>query len=120
LYRINLPFIGIAIPLLIAFLRLNYKTGSFAEKLRRIDWFGTVLFIASTTGFLIPISWGGVMYAWNSWRTLVPLIICGVGLIAFVIYEEWISRKGYEPMIRLAIFKTRTAAVTYLATFLRK
>jgi len=79
-----------------------------------------VLFIGATTGFLIPISWGGVMYAWNSWRTLVPLIVCGVGLIAFVIYEEWITRKGYEPMIRLAVFKTRTAAVTYLATFLRK
>lgn len=79
-----------------------------------------VLFIAATTGFLIPITWGGVMYPWNHWRTLVPLIVCGVGLIVFVIYEEWITRKGYEPMIRLSVFKNRTAAVTYFGTFIRK
>jgi Fungal trichothecene efflux pump (TRI12) len=116
----HVQFIGVAIPLITFFLRLNYRTGAFAEKLRRVDWIGMVLFIASATGFLIPISWGGVMYPWSSWRTLVPLIVCGVGLIAFVVYEEWLSRKGGEPLIRFGPLKTRTGAVTYLGTFLRK
>jgi MFS family permease len=59
--KINLPFLGIGIPLIILFLKLHFKATSFATKLRRIDWVGLVLFIASTTGFLIPITWGGVM-----------------------------------------------------------
>ena len=72
-----------------------------------------MLFIGSTTSFLIPITWGGVSYAWSSWRTLVPLVIGAVGLAAFVIFEEWFAK---EPLIRLNVFKTRTAAASYFQT----
>lgn len=117
IFWINLPFIGVGVVLITAFLTLNYKTGSFLYKLGRVDWVGTVVFVAATTGFLIPISWGGVMYAWDSWRTLVPLILCGVALVGFVFYEEYVPA---EPLIRSSVFKNRTAAVTYLGTFIRK
>jgi hypothetical protein len=41
------------------FLKLQHtKSAPFVEQLKRIDWFGSVLFIASTTSVLIPISWG--------------------------------------------------------------
>ena len=53
------------------------------------------------------------MYAWDSWRTLVPLIIGGVGLIAFVIWEEYGAQ---EPLIRTIVFKNRTAAASYFMT----
>jgi hypothetical protein len=104
--------------LVIAFLKLNYQTSAFVAKLRRVDWIGTILFIAATTGLLIPLTWGGVIYEWSSWRTLVPLIICAFGLVGFVVYEEWLERSGGEPVIRLEVMKNRTAAVTYLGTFI--
>lgn len=95
------------------FLQLNYQTGDFLAKLRRVDWIGMVLFLASATGFLIPITWGGVQYPWDSWRTLVPLIVSGAGLILFVVHQElWAP----EPLIRTSVFKNTTAAVTYLET----
>jgi hypothetical protein len=72
-----------------------------------------VLFLGSTTGFLIPITWGGVQYAWDSWRTLVPLLVSGAGLVAFVLHQEFIAT---EPLVRTSVFKTRTAAVTYIGT----
>lgn len=78
-----------------------------------MDWLGSVLFIGSTTSFLIPITWGGVSYAWNSWRTLVPLIIGVVGLVFFVVYEEKFAK---EPLIRMDVFKNRTAAASYFET----
>lgn len=78
-----------------------------------MDWFGSFLFIASTTSFLIPITWGGVSYAWTSWRTLVPLCLGIAGLITFVAYEEVVAA---EPLIRLVIFKNRTSAVSYIST----
>ena len=43
----------------------------------------------------------------------MPLIIGVAGLIGFVLYEEFVPR---EPLIRLSIFKNRTAAVTYTGT----
>lgn len=94
---------------------LAFRVSSLADKLRRVDWIGTVLFIGSTTSFLIPITWGGVSYAWDSWRVLVPLIIGIVGLVVFVVFEEYVAK---EPLIRLDVFKNRTAAASYFETTL--
>ena len=95
------------------FLKLNQKHGSFLAKLREIDWFGMVLFLASTTGFLIPVTWGGVQYAWDSWRTLVPLIVCAAGIIAFIVYIEFYAS---NPIIRTSVFKNTSAAILYAST----
>lgn len=38
-------------------------------------------------------------------------------MVAFVVYEEYIPA---EPMIRSVVFKNRTAAATYFATFIRE
>ena len=53
------------------------------------------------------------MYAWDSWRTLVPLILGAAGLIAFVLYKAFVAQ---EPLIRLVIFNNRTAIVNYFGT----
>lgn len=92
---------------------LAFKVSSLADKLRRVDWIGSVLFIGSTTSLLIPITWGGVSYAWTSWRVLAPLVIGIVGLAVFVVFEENVAK---EPLIRLDVFKNRTAAASYLET----
>ncbi|KAL8697132.1 MAG: hypothetical protein Q9224_002454 [Gallowayella concinna] len=113
IFWINLPFIAIAFVFVPLFLRLAFKPTSFAAQLARVDWFGSFLFIASTTSFLIPITWGGVSYPWTSWHTLVPLCLGIAGLISFVAYEELVAT---EPLIRMVIFKNRTAAVSYIET----
>lgn len=115
IFWINLPFIGLALVLVPLTLILAFKVSSLADKLRRVDWIGSVLFIGSTTSFLIPITWGGVSYAWDSWRVLAPLIIGIVGLAVFVVFEEYVAK---EPLIRLDVFKNRTAAASYFETTL--
>ncbi|KAL8994387.1 MAG: hypothetical protein Q9169_005622 [Polycauliona sp. 2 TL-2023] len=115
IFWINLPFIAVAFVFVPLFLKLAFKPTSLTAQLARVDWFGSFLFIASTTSFLIPITWGGVSYAWTSWHTLVPLCLGIAGLISFIAYEEVVAT---EPLIRLVIFKNRTAAVSYSATVL--
>ncbi|KFY85246.1 hypothetical protein V500_08595 [Pseudogymnoascus sp. VKM F-4518 (FW-2643)] len=92
--------------------------GGFSEKvswskLLRIDYAGTILFIGSSTSFLIPVTWGGVMYSWDSVQTLVPMIFGAVGLIVFPFYERSVSA---DPMMPMSIFKSRTAVVNYVGT----
>lgn len=101
--------------LITLFLKLNQKHGSFLTKLREVDWVGMVLFLASTTGFLIPVTWGGVQYPWDSWRTLVPLIVCAAGLVAFVTHQEYIAP---NPLIRTSVFKNMSAAILFTTTIL--
>lgn len=115
IFWINLPFVGIAFLLTALFLHLSHRIETLAAKLKRVDWIGMVLFIANATGLLIALSWGGVMYAWDSWHTLVPLILCGVGFVPFVLWEIY---GATEPLMRLSLFKIRTTSLTYLITFL--
>jgi MFS family permease len=93
------------------FLSLNFVPNSLCDKLRRVDYVGTLLFVGSTTSFLVPLSWGGVMYDWDSWRTLVPLIIGVTGLVVFSVYEY---RVASDPIIPLVIFQNRTVTVSLL------
>ncbi len=59
IFWINLPFIGVAFVLVPLFLKLNFKPSRFSEQLKRVDWIGSVIFIGSTTSFLIPLTWVG-------------------------------------------------------------
>lgn len=111
IFYINLPFIGLSYVMVPLFLRLSLPKGRLAEKLRRIDWTGSVLFVGSTTSFLIPLTWGGVMYDWTSWRTLVPLIVGIVGLVVFGVYERLVPA---EPLLPASLFSNRTIILGYL------
>ena len=57
LFYINLPFIGVAFVFVPLFLKLNFVPNHWLVQLRRVDWIGSFLFVASTTSFLIPVTW---------------------------------------------------------------
>jgi len=97
------------------FLRIsqNHVYGSFADKVHKLDWVGTVLFLISITGFLIPISRGGLECPWSSWRTLVPLCVYSAGIIAFVIHQEYLAT---NPLVCTDVFKNRSAAIVFTLT----
>ena len=113
IFWINLPFCGLGFLTLPFFLRLSHPPGRLPNKLLLFDWIGAFLLTASTTSFLMPVSWGGVMFAWSSPRTLVPLILGICGFFVFVLYEIYVIK---TPLIPLSIFGSRTAAVNYFGT----
>lgn len=111
---INLPLLGVAFPLLAFFLRLRSLGSSFDAKLERLDWNGMLLLTIGCTVFVLPLSWADALYPWDSYQTLVPLLL-GVAVIAlFVFYET----KPEAPVIPLRIFRSRTAAVTLCGAFI--
>ncbi|THC88980.1 hypothetical protein EYZ11_011579 [Aspergillus tanneri] len=55
------------------------------------------------------------MYSWSSWHTVVPLVVGAVGIVVFGFYEKHVA---VEPIVRLSIFKTCTAIISYLGTIL--
>ncbi|KAL4862189.1 hypothetical protein BDV12DRAFT_179117 [Aspergillus spectabilis] len=116
IFYINFPFIGIGLIAIILFLKLNIIPTSLAEKLRQIDYIGTIIFVGSLSSFLIPLTWGGIVYSWSSWRTLVPLLIGVAGLAVFAIYE---ARFATDPIIPPKIFQNRTASVSFAGSFLQ-
>ena len=94
------------------FLRLRRPPGAIIQKLGRVDWVGSILFVASTTSFLIPITWGGVQYSWSSWNTLVPLFVGIAGVVGWVVYEIYIPS---EPITPIRLFKSYNMAYSLFA-----
>ncbi|OKO99615.1 hypothetical protein PENSUB_8268 [Penicillium subrubescens] len=110
IFYINFPFIGIGAILLAFSGGFLTAQGAFTVQVRKIDFVGIALFLPSSASFLIPLTWGGVLYSWDSWHSLAPLIIGAVGLCVFAIYEWRIARL---PMIPPAIFQNRTALISF-------
>ncbi len=54
------------------------------------------------------------MFDWNSWHTVVPMVLGVVGLSGFLAYSKYFSK---EPLIRGSIFSESTAKVGYFGTF---
>lgn len=111
---INLPLLGVAIVLIPPFLTLQSIKQSTKAKLRQLDWIGMPTFITGMTSFMLSITWGGVLFSWTSWKTLLPLILGIMVLLAFTAYES----QPVEPMIPYRIFVNRTGAIALSSSFL--
>ncbi|KAJ5333853.1 uncharacterized protein N7506_007636 [Penicillium brevicompactum] len=110
IFYLNFPLIAIGTALVAWSSKFQSNKISCRDQIRKIDFWGILLFIPSTTSFLVPLTWGGVLYSWNSWHTVAPLVIGAVGLCLFAVYE---SRFAKNPMIPPAIFQNRTSLIAF-------
>ncbi|KAJ7139639.1 major facilitator superfamily domain-containing protein [Mycena epipterygia] len=115
LFYLNIPLctlIGLAIWFL-----LNLKTphDTLKEKVRRIDWIGNFIIVASTASAVIGLTWGGVAFPWTSFRVLLPLCLGFSGMAGFIFYE-----KSYpaEPTVPHFLLTNRTTLSGYIQTLL--
>ena len=115
---VAIGFLGV-----ILFLTQSLKERSFAQKLREIDYLGSFIFVSSATSFLIPLSWGGVMFPWTSWHTLVPLLLGLFGIFLFIYHQIYFSPSSRSSgprntLLPMKMFLNRSTSITYLITFL--
>ncbi|KAK1749646.1 MFS general substrate transporter [Echria macrotheca] len=112
---VNVPICVVGLTLVVFFLKLRERAEGFRQRLARLDWVGMGLFALGTTAVALPLSWAGAMYKWADWRTVVPLLV-GVALLAgFVVYEG--SQRVYEPVLPHRLFRSTTAVVSFLGSF---
>ncbi|KAJ5081048.1 hypothetical protein N7456_013286 [Penicillium angulare] len=101
IFYINFPFIGVGTVFVVAFLNLKVLPGSLLEKIRQIDYIGTVLFVGSLSSFLIPLTWG-----WHILR------------LGFMAHSRS-THHWRDPIIPPAIFLNRTATVSFIGSTLQ-
>ncbi|KAI1148949.1 major facilitator superfamily domain-containing protein [Nemania diffusa] len=116
-FYINLPIGGAALVVLYLALHVKYnKEMTLAKKIRRVDFVGNLLLIASTVSTLYALATAGTQYGWGSWHILVPLVLGLFGFSLFIAFEKW----GFsaEPVMPLHLFATRTSIIVSINTFL--
>jgi MFS family permease len=116
-FYINFPFCAVGfVAAWFAFRRLKLQgQPSFPRGVVQIDWIGSMLFIAGTSSFLIGLTWGGIQYNWESYQTLLPMIL-GIFLVVISIaYEGYVPR---SPFLKLSVWASRSAYLTYILTLI--
>ncbi|EXJ96517.1 hypothetical protein A1O1_01643 [Capronia coronata CBS 617.96] len=97
------------------FLPLKHQKGGHVEKIKKIDYGGVILNIASTLLVLVPLSGGGVTYSWKS-AFLISTLTIGVLLgVLFVLYE-W--KLATLPIMPLRLYKAPHCSALYAQSFL--
>ncbi|OTA89148.1 hypothetical protein M434DRAFT_374057 [Hypoxylon sp. CO27-5] len=118
IFYLNLPIGGLSLVILTIFLRVNYNDHTtFSKKLRRIDFLGNSVLVASTIAVLYALAYAGANYGWSSWHILVPLL---VGFFGFFIFGYTQSGRfaAAEPVMPPRLFKHRTSLIVSINTFI--
>lgn len=116
-FYINLPIGALTMASLFLFLRVKWsRDGDMWVRLKRIDYIGNLVLIASTVSVLLALTWADVVYPWDSPHILVPLLmgLAGFGLFVYIESLPFIV----EPVVPLRLFGSRTAVIVYVNTFL--
>ncbi|KAI8367779.1 major facilitator superfamily domain-containing protein [Blakeslea trispora] len=110
-FYINLPIGAVALVILFFYLHMPVPKGDFKDKLKRIDYAGTLTVLAFATLFLLAMNFGGQTFPWKSAAVIVPLVLTGllVGLLVFI------QTKVAEPLMPPRLFRNQSV-VSVLAT----
>ncbi|KAL4732085.1 hypothetical protein ACLX1H_001093 [Fusarium chlamydosporum] len=63
--------------------RENAPVLTLREKLKRVDFLGTLLAVPAVTCLLMALQWGGTKFGWGSWQIILPLVFCAFLFTAF-------------------------------------
>lgn len=119
IFYLNLPIGGASFLVLFLFLQVNYQNHmTFAQKVRRIDFVGNAVLVASTVSVLYALAYAGTSYSWGSWHILVPLLVGFLGLVLFGFTQASSRFAAAEPVIPPRLFKHRTSVIVSINTFI--
>ncbi|KAJ5143516.1 Major facilitator superfamily domain general substrate transporter [Penicillium bovifimosum] len=118
-FYINLPLCAASLVLLVLFLRVTHPPGSGTawQQLKRVDLVGNAILTTAVISILLALTWAGTLYAWSSWRVLLPLILGLAGL--FLFYCHQVSRFCAEPSIPIQLFSSATGMCALWIAFLQ-
>ena len=109
-FYVNLP-LGLTA---LAGLRLRLPAPDAEHAPQPLDVIGAVLLATATSSLMLACIWGGDRYAWGS-APIVGLLAAAVLLGGALVARE---RRAADPVVPLALLRTRTVAVVSVGLFL--
>ncbi|KAF9909698.1 hypothetical protein EC991_008177 [Linnemannia zychae] len=113
-FWINLPIGAISTIFIALNLDLPTPKGSFSDKIKRVDFYGSFLLLVAVMLLLLPLSWGGDKYEWDA-GIVIGLLVAGFVVAVIFVLVEW--KLPREPILPIHLFKIRNIKATYGALF---
>jgi EmrB/QacA subfamily drug resistance transporter len=95
IFWINVPLGIVALGMLLP----NMKKIPVFHRMRKVDWTGGVLLMASALVFMLVLTWGGTKYTWAS-PTILAMLVAATILAAVFI---WHALRTAEPFLPLQL-----------------
>ncbi|KAJ2488308.1 hypothetical protein IWW37_004926 [Coemansia sp. RSA 2050] len=110
-FWINVPICLIAAAIVLSIMHLPVPGGTLRDKLRRIDFGGSLLSLLAIVFILLALSWGGRDYDWGSAAVVCCLMFGTLISLLFIVYE---NRVPLEPIVPLHLLRTRNVALAFI------
>ncbi|KIW12779.1 hypothetical protein PV08_07966 [Exophiala spinifera] len=79
------------------------------QEVKSLDYGGVLLYFAGLILVLLGFTWAGGLYPWHSARVVASLVIGGLLLVAFGVYETYMPLR--QPLLPVRLFKIRNIVV---------
>ncbi|KAG5663338.1 hypothetical protein KAF25_001274 [Fusarium avenaceum] len=105
----TIPFLGVS--LIGAMFLLGYDQDQHnCSLIKNLDWIGLLLYIISSISLVLPLTWGGSRFPWESTQIIILLGISVLGFMALGVYE----RSTKRPMFPRSMFKEKSTIVQFV------
>ena len=87
---------------------------SISERIVEVDFVGTVLLAGTYLAGLMAISFGGVLYAWDSGRIIALFVVAGVLITIFLLQQTWsVATRPEHRAFPLHFFRNPTLVIVF-------
>jgi len=89
----------------------------YGKRAAKIDWIGIDLSVAAFICLIMAISFGGVLYAWNSSQTIALFVVAGVLWLIFAVQQRFaILTTIGDRVFPAHLLKNKEAILLFLTT----
>jgi hypothetical protein len=82
------------------------------EFVKHFDYIGTLIITAGLMLFIMGISWGASLYPWKSAQVISTMVIGGILIIVFFVWEIYGNLR--EPLLPISLFANRDWYISVL------
>ncbi|GJJ67942.1 hypothetical protein EMPS_00288 [Entomortierella parvispora] len=107
-FYINLPLCALAISLISYFHRIPFERANLRSQLAQVDYLGVLFIIATVVCLLLPLTWGGTTYPWNS-AVIISLFCVFIVLMVMMVIVE--NKAKENAVIPIALLSNRDVAL---------
>lgn len=91
------------------------SSSTIKDRFKNIDWVGMILLAGASTALIMGICFGGVVYQWNSARTIALFVVALVCFLAFGV-QQGMSLLTKNPIFPIEMMKN----VSVIAIFVNE
>ncbi|KAF9434551.1 hypothetical protein BGZ76_007811 [Entomortierella beljakovae] len=113
-FYLNLPIGAVSTAAMVLILKLPSVQGTHREKLKRIDFLGSITIVIGIVCVLLSTNWGGNEYAWNSAPVIAVYCVGVLFSVAFLYIEAYVAT---EPILPFRLFKNPSVCATFATSF---